>query len=110
MVQYCVTVLHVLSCGLSAQVVIATRRGCSNNIVNYSKSPVVFSVLHLQLEATANQPAVGMGAHGVVLTGWVAFALVLTLAAVVVGSAIIIYKRFFDKTRPYTVIVKAGDV
>ncbi len=48
--------------------------------------------------------------HALLLAGWVALAAVC--AAVVLGAAIAVfaYRRFTGANRPYTLLVKAGDV
>jgi Golgi apparatus protein 1 len=50
------------------------------------------------------------GSSAVTLTGWVALLAVGSLVMVVVGAAVFAYRKFMGLDRPYTLVVKGGDV
>eukprot|EP00897_Mesotaenium_endlicherianum_P000593 jgi/Mesen1/10534/ME000083S10041 len=52
----------------------------------------------------------GGGSSGLVITGWVAFAAVGALVVVLIGGGYGIYRHCYGNQRPYTLVVKGGDV
>eukprot|EP00475_Leptophrys_vorax_P034699 TRINITY_DN5634_c2_g2_i4.p1 TRINITY_DN5634_c2_g2~~TRINITY_DN5634_c2_g2_i4.p1 ORF type:complete len:508 (-),score=34.65 TRINITY_DN5634_c2_g2_i4:130-1485(-) len=66
-------------------------------------------IAEINLVAQAEQEE-SEGEGRLVLTGWVAFVAITALAAVLLAAGFFVYRRYFDPTRNYTVIVKAGDV
>ncbi|CAI5947591.1 unnamed protein product [Closterium sp. NIES-64] len=64
----------------------------------------------VQHEVDAETEGEGGGGGKLVLTGATAFAAVTALTAVLLGAAYLVYRKCFDPTRNYTLMVKAGDV
>ncbi|CAI5972973.1 unnamed protein product [Closterium sp. NIES-65] len=66
--------------------------------------------VQLKHEVDAETEGEGGGGGKLVLTGATAFAAVTALTAVLLGAAYLVYRKCFDPTRNYTLMVKAGDV
>lgn len=63
--------------------------------------------------AAVAQTLVRTDAHGdsaITLTGWVALLCVGSLVVVVVGAAVFAYRKYMGLDRPYTLVMKGGDV
>ena len=50
------------------------------------------------------------GASMITITGWVALASMGALIMVVVAGIVMCYRKYTGKDRPYTLVVKGGDV
>ena len=46
----------------------------------------------------------------ITLTGWVALASMGSLVIVIIGAVVFCYRKYTGKDRPYTLVVKGGDV
>eukprot|EP00899_Mesostigma_viride_P006852 jgi/Mesvir1/16168/Mv08435-RA.1 len=52
----------------------------------------------------------GSDGSGIELTGWIALASVGSLVLVVIGAGVFVYRKYRGPERPYTLVVKGGDV
>ena len=80
-----------------------------------SSAALAAKLAELQAAATSGlantlmrSDARGVGA--ITLTGWVAMLAVGSLVAVVIGAAVFAYRKFMGLDRPYTLVIKGGDV
>ncbi len=60
------------------------------------------------LDAVLVDPSAASGST-VTVTGWVALACILSLIVVMIGGAILMYRRFVGQDKPHTLHVKMGD-
>jgi Golgi apparatus protein 1 len=62
------------------------------------------------LASTLVRTDTSTGSSAITLTGWVALLAVGSLVIVVVGAAVFAYRKYMGLDRPYTLVVKGGDV
>jgi golgi apparatus protein 1 len=51
-----------------------------------------------------------VGVSVITLNGWIAMAAILSIFVVVISLAVVVYRRVVGIDKPYTLILKEGDV
>ena len=79
--------------------------GASNSIMQ----AVVAMQNKVNIGSSSNLALVDQTSSTVTVTGWVALACIISLIVVVIGGAVLLYRRFIGADKAHTVHVKSGD-